>query len=135
MSEWEVKGHNEMSISDENRVCITGPSSACEHFAPFQVTLIFVVVLHGNLSMCRPPLLRLSYVSTALAFYGLNRNEYWMEGGQTICDNALEKDYGILDICACMCVCVRAHMPMWIRRCPGGPLFSFGPSNPFKSAC
>lgn len=109
MSEWDVKGHNEMSISDENRVCITGPSSACEHFAPFQVTLIFVVVLHGNLSMCRPLLLRLSYVSTALAFYGLNRNEYWMEGGQTICDNALEKDYGILDICACMCVCVRVR--------------------------
>lgn len=28
----------------------------------------------------------------------------------------------------CVCVLVR------IRRCPGGPLFSVGPSNPFKSA-
>lgn len=50
--------------------------------------------------------------------------------GQTICNNALEKDYGILDIC--MCVYVR--VPMCITGCPGGPLFSVGPSNPFKSA-
>lgn len=58
----------------------------------------------------------------------------WIESlwvwGQTICNNALEKDYGILDIC--MCVYVR--VPMCITGSPGGPLFSVGPSNPFKSA-
>lgn len=32
------------------------------------------------------------------------------------------------------CVWLYVRMPMWIRRCPGGPLFSVGPSNPFKSA-
>lgn len=54
------------------------------------------------------------------------------EGGQTICDNALEKDYGILDICARVRACEHA-----CRGCESVRVvlcFSLGPSNPFKSA-
>lgn len=34
----------------------------------------------------------------------------------------------------CVCVCVYVCIPIWIQRCPGGPLFPVGASNPFKSA-
>lgn len=59
-----------------------------------------------------------SYLSTAPHFYGLDRYEYG------------DKQFATKHLKRIMSVCVLVR----IRRCPGGPLFSVGPSNPFKSA-
>lgn len=105
--------------------CVILASSACDHLAPFQVTLTFVFVLHTNLSIC---------VVLFFRCWLLWIESLWIWGWQTICDNALEKDYGILDICACVYVCAWpcGSGGVLVVLCFLG-LF-FGLSNPFKSA-
>lgn len=83
---------------------------ACDHLATNQVTLIFDFVLHSNLlhypHECWPLLPLLSYASTALAFYGLNRNVY---GGKHFVTMHLKRIMGYLTFLRVI-VCAHAHV-------------------------
>lgn len=77
---------------------ISGACSACDHLTPFQVTSISAV--SHALPMRVVLFLLCFHICQPLWLLWIESQWIW---GQTIHDNALERDYGILDICVFVC--------------------------------
>lgn len=111
---------------------ISSTRSASDDLAPFRVTLIFFIfVLHNNPShsprVCCPLPPLLSYLSTALHFYGLNHYECVDTQFATMHLKRIMEYLTFVCVCVCMSPCASRGVLVVL-------LFSAGPSNPFKSA-